>query len=305
MRYISFLLLSTIFQFLICGCSNNGDFKATLFETSREEVKSISIQSDVDGEAIVLFMENNQWFASNQRVSVPVPDKKMQSVFQKISHLKAAAILNHPEESGIRFPAAPFHLIQIEKKDGTTYSFQVLEQKKDSMAYMKFPATEEVYLLSKNSKKVAKLPGFSLADFRDRTFTIFKAEEVIEVRFEAGDSLVASLKQDSTGDWVSGDALLVNREGMDSFLGELAELSGETFDDSFDPVTDAIDQEAYKLSLIVANSIDPIEILCYRYADGDLPYILQSSQNEGSFFASGKSGLYAKTIGRIRLLTGF
>jgi hypothetical protein len=257
MRNISFSVLSISLLLTSWGCFTNGEFQAVLFETSSDAVKSVAIYSRVDGEQVLLFQENEDWFASNERVSVPVGKEKIVSVFNKIALIQADSITHNPLEKGIRFPKPPQQTISIEKKDGSKITFQVLASKEDSAVILKFPEAEEVYFLAGPSRKVAKLTEFSLADFRDRSFANFKTEEVIEVRFEYGDSMVARLRQDTTGDWVSGDALLVSKLGMQDFLEELKNAEGQTFDDSFDPVSDAEEGELAKLSIVLKNRIEP------------------------------------------------
>ncbi|MEZ4949967.1 MAG: hypothetical protein R2784_11355 [Saprospiraceae bacterium] len=92
---------------------------------------------------------------------------------------------------------------------------------------------------------------------------------------------------------------MIDSLSMFNFLKDLSNLKADNFEDTFDPISDANDAKA-EIVIKLKNRIEPLVIRSYKYEDGDLPYVLSSSQQKEPGLVSGKNGIYRNTIGALK-----
>ncbi|MEZ5056197.1 MAG: DUF4340 domain-containing protein [Saprospiraceae bacterium] len=280
-------------------------FHGLLFESQPQEIEYFSIHPVDSDNPISFFKEEEVWFASKNNTSVQVSEEKILSILTKIQLIKTDSILADVKPSSLGFASFPKGLILIKKTGKPEEVFHLSSglEESSNLSFLKLPNADEIFLLSGDSGKIAKLTHFQLSDFRDHTFTKFAIEDVLIISFSKGDSTI-HLEKNNNNDWVWNEALLIDSLSMFNFLKDLSNLKADNFEDTFDPISDANDAKA-EIVIKLKNRIEPLVIRSYKYEDGNLPYVLSSSQQKGTWFASDENGIYRNTIGALEMMTGW
>jgi hypothetical protein len=280
-------------------------FHGILFEAKTQEIEYFSIHPFDADSPISFFKEEEIWFASKNNTSVQVSEEKILSILTKIQLIKTDSVLADVQPSSLGFAAFPKGSILIKKTGKPEEVFQLSSgmEASSNLSFLKFPNADEIFLLSGDSGKISKLTHFQLSDFRDHNFSKFAMEDVLLISFSKGDSTI-HLEKNSNNDWVWNEALLIDSLSMQNFLKDLSNLKANNFEDTFDPISDANGAKA-EINIKLKNRIEPLVIRSYRYEDGELPYVLSSSQQKGTWFASDENGIYRNTIGALELMTGW
>ncbi len=129
--------------------------------------------------------------------------------------------------------------------------------------------------------------------YRNKEILSLAKEEVTKIAINTLGT--TTVLQKGIADWTQ-DGTTVDSTAIATYLTGLQTVSGVTFVNNFEEIQSQ--SLLYKtLSLEGNNIASPILIKAYRDTTRTAPYIIQSSLNEGSYFASEADGVFGKLFG--------
>lgn len=268
----------------------NRGLNANLIQVDTTAVTAIIITPGNAADEISLYKEGTAWIASTQRLSIKPPANTVQQLLKSLVTLKTNQVLTNLNAVAEDLGLDETQATRVRVYGGTHLleDFWVGNRvPSDTTAfYLRFSGAKEVYIVH---SKLHDLVGLSFASYRNRQIiNIPLAADLQSFSYEISDSTyLFSKKADK---WTLADKL-VDSIALQKLITSWSEVSGTWFADDFDEVQDA--RFLYKTLIIKLKSKnDPIRISCYRDTTRTPPYVIHSSENKDSYFASDSLGIY-------------
>ncbi len=273
-------------------------FKTELIQLDTAAISSILLYPKGDNqEEILLKKENDFWVVSKGNITTKANQGAVQSILRNLALIKTKRVAAKnadkwadyevEEASGSRVKAfAGDQLLE----DFIVGRFNFNQQSRQGISYVRLTKGNEVYAVD----------GF-LSMTMGQGFDAYRNKEILTVNKDALTQIAintlgtTTVLQKGIADWTQ-DGATVDSIAINSYLTGLQSISGITFVDDFDEIQNQ--SLLYKtLSLEGNNIANPILVKAYRDTTRTAPYIIQSSLNEGSYFASDADGVFGKLFG--------
>lgn len=271
-------------------------FKAELIEVDTAEVTSINIDPKGEAPEFTLKREGNQWIVTDGTVSVQAISNPVNAVLGNLALIRTKRLAAKSPEKWSEFEVAEEEGTRIRVFSGDDLledfmigRFSFDQQTRSGTTYIRLTDQEEVYavdgfqMLSFNQE---------MAAYRNRSLLTLKPEMTItELDYRTPDSTYRFFRQD--GQWTRFGTTPLDSAEVATYLNALRNISGEHFADDFDELKAA--DFALKSLVIRGDGIEePLRIDAYRDTTRERPFLLRSSQQPETFFASDSSGLYER-----------
>jgi len=273
-------------------------FKTELIQLDTASITSILLYPKSDNqEETLLKKEGNFWVVSKGNITTKANQGAVQSILRNLALIKTKRVASKSvekwtdyeveESSGSRVKAyAGDQLLE----DFIVGRFNFNQQSRQGISYVRLTQGNEVYAVD----------GF-LSMTIGQGFDAYRNKEILNV---SKDNLAkitintlgtTTILQKGIADWTQ-DGAPIDSATIATYLTGLQNVSGASFVNDFDEI--GSQSLLYKTLSLEGNNIpSPILIKAFRDTTRAVPYILQSSSNEGNYFASDVDGPFEKLFG--------
>lgn len=271
-------------------------FRSELIQVDTSQVTSIVIvpQAGPDAAEIVLKRENSGWIASRQEQNTRALPDAVDRLLAGLSNIKTRRIAAKSPERWPEYEVGDGQGIRVRvfeegdlREDFIIGRFAFNQQNQTATSFLRLAGQDEVYA-------VDGFLGMSFSPDFDtyRNKTLLRMQRMMEVTgfsYEQPDTTLQFSKKE-TGWTLNGERAL-DSMAVENYLNVLRHLTGETFADDFDELQ-APQFETQRLTINATNRTEPFIVTIYRDSTRTLPFVIHSSQNPETYFASDSTGLY-------------
>lgn len=273
-------------------------FKTELIQLDTASITSILLYPKSDNqEETLLKKEGNLWVVSKGNTTTEANQGAVQSILRNLALIKTKRVASKSiekwadyeveESSGSRVKAyAGDKLLE----DFIVGRFNFNQQSRQGISYVRLTKGNEVYAVD---GFLSMTMGQGFDAYRNKEILNISKDNVTQITINTLGT--TTVLQKGIADWTQ-DGATIDSTTIATYLTGLASVSGTSFVDDFDEINSQ--SLLYKtLSLEGNNIASPIIIKAFRDTTQAQPFIIQSSLNEGSYFASGADGVFEKLFG--------
>lgn len=273
-------------------------FKTELIQLDTAAITSILLYPKGDNqEETLLKKEANFWVVSKGNITNKANQGAVQSILRNLALIKTKRVASKSaekwadyeveESSGSRVKAfAGDKLLE----DFIVGRFNFNQQSRQGISYVRLTKGNEVYAVD---GFLSMTMGQGFDAYRNKEILTVGKDDITQVAINTLG--ITTVLQKGIADWAQ-DGTTIDSTAISTYLTGLQSIIGVNFVNDFDEVESQ--PLLYKtLSLEGNNIANPILIKAYRDTTRSEPYIIQSSLNEGSYFASGEDGVFGKLFG--------
>jgi len=274
------------------------DFEAMLFQVDTAALTSVH-WLNAEGE-FTLVRESDQWLITHHTRTVEAVPRTVQNLLAPLQNVSTQDPVTTKKTDWERYGVDEAGAIRVQLYDDAA----LLEDlwlspltEKDSLGvpktYVRLAGESEVFQVPAELSRAFQMPFFQ---FRNGTFlAIDSTVEIVALSyFFRPDS---SLNLTQAAHW-QNDTLppTLDSTAVKTFLTHLKSIASNSFADDFDETrSDLFFHRA--LEMQTEGEHPNIRLECFRDTTWRKPFVLHSSQNPGTYFASDSAGLYQEFFG--------
>jgi len=272
--------------------------QTTLIQLDTNQITSLLIYPSIDNkEEYLLKKEADFWVVHKKDVTLRVADDIASKFLKNLANIKTIGVVaRHPDAWG-NYDIDPDKATKIKVYKGKylldefyVHCYNTQNNAIPNNSFIRLMTGGEVYEVNSS---LSQLFSKSFKDYRNTTILKIRKSTIENISIAHHDKETVLSKKSNI--WTQDD-LPVDTITLDNYLTGLTTISSEKFVDDFDLVESK--NSLYKTLIIQGNGIQgPIIINAYLDSTRTLPFIIQSNQNENSFFASGENGIYEQIFG--------
>lgn len=296
------LLAMVVVVLLVDQKKGKRTFRTDLFEADTADVTAIIIRSRADRDnPVILEKKKSGWQLKSGDRQFNAEPFMVQEMLRALHDLKASRVAATDKAKWKEFEVDDSSATKIEvKKDkklvSTLYlgkfSYQMPKNANPYDYYNQQPKIS-TYVKVGDEKQVYVAEGFlsmifnrSINDYRNKAIIRSNSNDWTRLTFSyPADSSFAMVKE--KGFWAV-DGMPVDSVIAAEYLQFIASASSEKFADDQKPLSGKPD---FSLKIEGDNGVNPIVISAF-IADSTHGYLIQSSENEGTYFSGKQSGLF-------------
>jgi len=276
--------------------SSDRSFKTELIQIDTTSVSSIVLQPKTDDfEEITLKKEGTQWLATQGNVTTKATPGSVLSLLRTLTLIKTERVAAKSKEKWKDYEVAEGQGSRVKVYNGSTLledfivgRFAPNQQMQNGTSFVRLTSEDEVYAVQ-GFLSFTFSQGFD--SFRDRSLLNLTPADITYFSFSSPDGTALNMNK-TNGQWFYETTALDSTK-VASYLGNIANTSGNEFADNFDELQSA--HLLYKTLTISGNNItNPIIINAYATDNEELPYVIKSNQNTDALFRSKADGVYER-----------
>ena len=273
-------------------------FKTELIQLDTAAITSILLYPKGDNqEETLLKKEANFWVVSKGNITTKANQGAVQSILRNLALIKTKRVASKSaekwtdyeveESSGSRIKAfAGDQLLE----DFIVGRFSFNQQARTGISYVRLTKGNEVYAVD---GFLSMTMGQGFDAYRNKEILSVAKNNITQVAINTLGT--TTILQKGIADWTQ-DGTTIDSTIISTYLTGLQSIAGVTFVNDFDEIQSQ--SLLYKTLSVAGNNMgSPILIKAFRDTTRTEPYIIQSSLNEGSYFASGDDGVFEKLFG--------
>ncbi len=272
--------------------------QTTLIQLDTNQITSLLIYPSVDNqEEYLLKKEDGFWVVHKNEVTLRVSAEYTQQFLENLADIRTKGVVARHSDDWSNYNIDKGKATKIKVFEGTNLLDEFYVNRIDTrntanpnISYVRLLTGGEVYeVVGPLSRLFSK--GFKA--YRNTTILKTNISTIENITITQEDRSTILSQKDSI--WTQDD-LPIDTITLDNYLTGLTLINSENFADDFDLVESS--DLLHKTLTIQKNADDtPIIIRAYLDSTRATPYIIQSNQNEGSFFASGENGVFEQIFG--------
>lgn len=282
-------------------------FRAELIKVDTAAVSSITIDPRGEEPPFTLKKEAGQWIATRDALNIKAAQGAVQSLLNTLSLIKTKHIAAKSQEKWAEYQVldSTGARIQVFGEGGKAmenfligkFDFQqapgpqgmpMQQQQPIITSFVRLEGESEIYAI--DGMQIFGL-GQRFDDYRNKDLIRMKREmEVTAFTYQLGDSLIQFGKRPEG--WFAGSQLLDSMK-VENYLNILRNLPGSEFADDFDELN-AGQYPRQQLTISGNNMEEPFLVTVYQDTTRGKPFVIRSSYNTDTYFASDSSGIYSK-----------
>ena len=277
-------------------------FKTALIQVDTAAITSIRLYPKSDNQKeILLKKENDFWVATQDNVTTEANAGAINALLRNLALIKTKRVAAKKAEkwSEYEMEEGKGSRVKVYKgdkllEDFTVGRFNFNQQTRSGTSYVRLEEGDEVYAID---GFLSMTIGQGFESYRNKDFLNINKEQINKIAFSSNGIATSFLKE---GDYWMKDGIKMDSTLMSDYLSDIQSIVGTTFVDDFEETQNR--QLLFNtLSLEGTGITTPIIIKAFRDTTRAEPYILQSSQNQNSYFASGEDGLYGRLFNKFAL----
>lgn len=272
--------------------------QTTLIQIDTNQITSLLIYPSIDNkEEYLLKKEADFWVVHKNDVTLRVDDDIASKFLKNLAYIKTNGVVARHSDDWVNYRIDADKATKIKVFSGKNlldefyvHRYDTRNNATPNISFIRLMTSGEVYEVN---GELSFLFSKSFMDYRN-TMVLKTPKNAIEnITIAHNDNSTVLSKKNNI--WTQ-DELPVDTITLDNYLSGLTTITNEKFVDDFDLVESK--NLLYKTLTIQGKDIqNPIIIKAYLDSTRPLPFIIQSNQNEGSFFASGENGIYEQIFG--------
>ena len=275
-----------------------GNFRTDLVRIDTSAVNAILLYPSAENGAEIIFSRSgNDWKVIKGDITADADISNVNNMFGELLALKPERLVTRNKEKWVDFGVNDSLGTRVIMKEGRK---PVLDLMVGRFEYQPGPSgyggyggnygTGLTYIRLYDETEVYVVRGFLAMSFnqnfknwRNQVFLHNERDNINLLTFDyPADSGFIAMKSDSI--WII-DGITADSTSMASYLNALTRKSNSAFVDDFTPVIGP----DYQLTI---NGTKMVPVIIQAYRRGENEFILNSSQNPNSYFASPRSGLF-------------
>ena len=275
-------------------------FKTDLISIDTSQVTIIKIDPKGPEEAEMTLQRNttSHWIATRGTVTVPADRGAVNSFLNNVQLIKTKRVAAKKKEKWSDYEVDEANGTRIKIYAGSQLledfivgRFSFNQQTRQGLSFVRIDGGDEVYAID-GFLSMTLGQGFNA--YRNKKLLTIDKEDIASLSLTREDGVVRSFIKENN-QWKSED-VLIDSSAITSYLSGIENIVSSNFVDDIDPTTYSMPK--YRTLQISGNNLSsPIILTCYRDEAKIPPYILQSSENEASYFSSEESDLFQKVFG--------
>lgn len=293
---VVFLVLLTIYGLTrLFRDKRDSNFRTELIQVDTAAVTTIVIDPKGAEPEFNLKREENGWIASNGQLSLRATGASVNTLLGAVHLIKTKNIVAKDPGKWGDYEVTDSASTRIRLFRGETLvedfivgRFNFNPQTRSGISYVRLTGENEVYAVD-GFLTITFGQGFDA--YRNRQLLAMQPDmEVTNLQYQTPDSLLTLAL--NNGEWWLGNSRALDSTSVDSYLNGLRNLTGDQFADDFDEMRIPA-LPARSLTLTGKNIDTPLMITSYYDSTrAERSFVLRSSQDPDTFFASDSTGLY-------------
>ena len=198
----------------------------------------------------------------------------------------------------------PNRVIAKESKDWEEYGVDVLQSTRISA----FEGTEKVvdFILGKssNNNSGGRITSFIRIENGEETFEVEGLYTHFEKQFVAyRNPIILNLNSQKIQQlYLQNDSIPLDSSQLMTYLNDISTLESKNFVNDFDEIA-AADNLLKTLTIHLNDQPNPVKVSLYFDSTAVQPFVIHSSLNKDTYFASDSAGLYARIFQPLQQIT--
>lgn len=246
---------------------------------------------------IILRKSGGAWTATKGDLTVKTPDARVQGLLGQLADIRSQRIVSRSQDKWPEFEVneqgSRITVFSNKKKltDFVVGTFKFDQAKRSASSYIRMSDKDEVHLVD-GFMSMTFNQGFDA--FRNNELIKLNKEDIREVALRSNGEKIAISRNPEDGNWYRGGMEKLDSAKAAQYISQITNAFGSDYAEN-----PASGSPFVSLEISGNNLITPLTVGCYIQADTARPFLLHSSANPETWFASGSAGLYQ------RLFTGF
>jgi len=267
----------------------NHSFKTDLIAIDTALVTTINLYPKSDNQQeITLQKDNGSWIATQGSVTTKAKADAVKAVLDNIRLIKTKRVTAKKQEKWKDYEVEETSGSRVKVYAGSELledfivgRFNFNQQTRRGLSFVRLTNENEVYAVDGS---LSRTLGQGFEAFRNKEFLSLRPKYITQIQLSNVDNSTQTFSL-KNGQWQKEGAA-IDSTVMTTYLNGIQNLMGTSFADNLDETQ--LSQHFHKKISILANNVnEAIAITCYR----DVPnskqvYVLQSSQNKGTYFSS-------------------
>lgn len=273
--------------------------QSTLIQLDTSQITSLRLYPSADQQAeYLLKKETDFWVVYKKEVTLKVEAQLATQFLKNLATIKtnkvaardsadwAAFGIDRTQANRVKVFAGThlldeFFVHQLDKVDGAN----------KNISFVRLTTGEEVYEVN---GALSALFSRKFDAYRNTQLLSIQKNKIKNIKIATIPHQLTELSENN-GFWTQ-DGLPVDSTTLANYLTGLQSVTSTNYIDDFDPFESK--NLLFKTLTIEGTPLEkPIIIAVYLDSTRTYPYILQSNQNQGSFFASGEHGIFEQVFG--------
>jgi hypothetical protein len=264
-------------------------------------ITEVHLSPKSEGNALIILKRTPAgWTATKGDMVVNTPYSKVQGLLTQLGEIRSERIVSRTKDKWTEYEVdeqgSRIQVFNNKKQlaDFVIGAFKFDQAKRSASSYLRRTDEDEVYLVD-GFMSMSFNQGFNT--YRNNELIKLNAEDIREVaRFEAGEKIAIS-KNPEDGSWYRGGMEKLDSAQAAQYISQLTNVLGTDYVDN-PPGGNPL----RSLEISGNNLITPLRVDCYAQADTLKPFVLHSSANPDTWFASDSAGIYQRIFGKFEEL---
>jgi hypothetical protein len=277
---------------------SSGNLKTDIVKVDSSGVNTILLYPSAEKGAEIIFSRiGNKWQVTKGEITSDADKNNIDNMFAELISLKPESVVTRNKEKWSDYGVTDSLGTRVIMKEGKKAILDLIVGRFD---YQQSPSgyggyggnygNGRTYIRLKEESDVYVVKGFLAMSFnqtfknwRNQTFLTTDRNNINLLTFDyPADSGFVAMKSDSI--WII-EGITADSAAIASYLNVLSRKSNSAFIDGFSPVIGP----DYQLTINGTN-MAPVTIKAYKKGEND--FVMNSSQNPGSYFTSPRTGLF-------------
>jgi len=275
--------------------SKERSFNAELVSLDSLAVNEIVFRIKAD-EEIQIKKEGEDWIVSQAGKSVKAKTETISAILSQICHIHATGIVAKTPDKWASYEVSDSLGTKVKVYENSKLKesfiigrFNFNQQNQAMTSFVRMEGDNEIYAVN---SFLAVVFGRGFDAFRNQVLAEAPAAEITEIKFENKDTAYL-ISKNEMGQWLLDGQQDLDSAKVENYLQAFERLGSPDFEDNFDELSKE-KNFIEKVILKIENRLEPLEISCYRDTVFKGPFVLESSDNEGTYFSSDSSGIMGK-----------
>lgn len=273
------------------------DFHTTLIQISEKDITALFLYPLKDKqEEFLLNKDGDEWGVTKGNVIAKADKHLVKQIIKTLTNVDTQDLISqdptHWKDYGVDDTNGSRVKVLAHKtllkdfiigKTGRDTNYQTI-------TYVRLTDEEEIYAVSGDLNEPFNQ---SFISFRNSEVLTFNPTHIQKISLVSADSSSTTYeRKDSIWTLINSPIQAIH---IDAYLRKIQALKGNYFADNFDETT--LPSLLFQTLVLERNDLSyPLTVKIYKDSTLQYPYIIESSLNEDSYFASDSSGIYQKLV---------
>ncbi len=266
-------------------------FNSDFLELTVNEIDKVVVTPKPEaGLPFTLTKSSESWEVSDAQISAEASTEAVESMLSSLADLRAKRVVaksteKHGDYEVEEASSKKIELYSGDKRIDVVYlgRFDFNQQTRSAKSYIRNSKSDNVYVVD---GFLSMTLGQSMDAFRNKTLLRIDQSEIQNVNLEYAGKFYSLHKENA---WVDQNNQPLDSTAVELYISSLTQLTGNQIVDNYQTSSDP-------LAVLSVGSASSNEKLIKLYSDEEYIFVLQSSQNPDTYFATDSTGAYKRSF---------